>query len=301
MGVHHANEKILQEMRMQMNVECCFERQIPMKYTTLPSTRNCSTKRISGGFIIAAAVILLQNEAGAVPTVDLGDSSGFAVLAGSGITVAGAVNTTTITGDIGTYPTESITGLGNVVLNGVNQTGNAVTQNAKTDLTIAYDDAAGRTYDVLYTGGFDLVGLTLTPGVYKDASSLFLSGTLTLDAQNNPDAVWIFQAGSTLITASDSSVALIRGGQACNVFWQVGSSATLGTGTDFQGTILAQTSITLNTDATVYGRLLAQNGAVTLDNNTITSCVPEPGGTLLLAGSGLVVWFAVRKRLARAA
>ena len=127
--------------------------------------------------------------------VNMGTASDFAVLAGSGITVAGAVNTTVITGDIGTYPTTAITGLQNVTLNGVNHAGDAVTQIAKDDLVLAYNDAAMRPADATYAGGFDLVGLTLHPGVYSDASSLFLSGTLTLDAQGDPDAVFIFQAG----------------------------------------------------------------------------------------------------------
>lgn len=252
------------------------------------------------GLVISTALALLHQEAQAISTVSLGDATGFAVLAGSEITVAGTVNSTIITGDIGTYPTETITGLGNVILNGINQTGNAITVNAKTALGMAYTDAATRAYDVTYAGGFDLVGLTLAPGVYNNASSFALSGTLTLDGKGDPNAVWIFQAGSTLTTASHSSVALTGGAQACNVFWQVGSSATLGTGTDFQGSILALTSITLNTDATVAGRVLAQNGAVTLDNNTITSCVPEPSGAVLVA-SLLGVGFLIRKRIAKGA
>lgn len=238
--------------------------------------------------------------------VNMGTASDFAVLAGSGITVAGAVNTTVITGDIGTYPTPAITGLQNVTLNGVNHAGDAVTQIAKDDLVLAYNDAAMRPADATYAGGFDLVGLTLQPGVYSDASSLFLSGTLTLDAQGNPDAVFIFQAGSTLITASDSKVALIGGAQACHVFWQVGSSATLGTDTDFVGNILALTSITLNTGAEINGRLLARNGAVTLDENIVTRAicdqpnpsVPDGGSTLYYLGAGILPLIGLRRRLA---
>jgi len=235
--------------------------------------------------------------------VHLGTASSFAVLAGSGITVAGAVNSTTITGDIGTSPTPSITGLGNVVLNGVNQAGNAVTAQAKIDLGAAYTDSATRAYNTTYALGYDFVGQTLTAGVYNDAKSFFLSGTLTLDAQGNPDAVWIFQAGSTLITASDSRVVLIGGAQACHVFWQVGSSATLGTDTDFMGNILALTSITLDTGATMDGRALALNGAVTLDNNSITTpiCnsitgVPDGGSTLAMLGLGLGGLLTLRQR-----
>ena len=179
---------------------------------------------------------------------------------------------------------------------------------AKSDLVTAYNDAAGRPYDTLYGGGYDLGGQTLVSGVYHDDSSFFLTGTLTLDAQNNPDSVWIFQAGSTLITAAGisstspgSEVALINGAQACHVFWQVGSSATLGTYSDFVGNILALTDITLNTGATVDGRVLARNGAVTLDNNTITKAVcanrvPDAGSTLALLGFGVASLLAFRRQ-----
>lgn len=270
-------------------------------------------KTIPLSLVIATALILSQVARADPVTVNLGSAAGFAVLAGSGITVAGAVNTTKITGDIGTFPTTSITGLGNVVLNGVNQAGDAVTQGAKSDLVTAFNDAAGRSADTTYVGGFDLAGLTLTPGVYSDASSLFLSGTLTLDAKGNPDAVFIFQAGSTFISASNSFISLIGGADACRVFWLVGSSATLGTGTGFAGNILSLESITLNTGATLDGRALARNGAVTLDNNTIKvpDCiddstggnggphgtpVPDGANTFLLLGSGLAGLFALGRR-----
>lgn len=214
----------------------------------------------------------------AQPTVNLGTAASFAVLAGSGITNTGP---TTIIGDVGTFPTTSETGFGTVTIIGTNHAGDAVTQGAKTDLVIAYNDAAGRVPFTVVAG--DLGGQTLTPGVYQSASSLGLTGTLTLDAQGDPNAVFIFQMGSTLTTASASSVVLINGAQACNVFWQVGSSATLGTGSAFQGTILALTSITATTGAVVNGRLLARNGEVTLDTNTITVTIcdaPVRGITL---------------------
>lgn len=258
---------------------------------------------------LSVSALLALHTVATPVAVDLGTASDFAVLAGSGITVAGAVNTTIITGDIGTHPTPSITGLQNVVLNGANHADDAVTQNAKNNLVVAYNDAAIRPADVTYAGGFDLVGLTLFSGVYRDASSLFLSGTLTLDAQGNPDAVFIFQIGSTLITVSDSKVALIGGAQACHVFWQVGSSATLGTDTDFMGNILALTSITLNTGAEIEGRLLARNGAVTLDQNIITlaicddaggsggTSVPDGGGTFPYLAAGLLPLICLRKTL----
>ncbi|HEV2694374.1 MAG TPA: ice-binding family protein [Verrucomicrobiae bacterium] len=256
---------------------------------------------------LAALVFASQSVSANLVGVRLGTASDYAVLAGSGITVAGAAESTTITGDIGSSPTPAITGLGNVVLNGVNQAGNAVTAQAKTDLAMAYDDAAGRAYNMTYALGYDFAGQTLTAGVYNDASSFFLSGTLTLDAQGNPQSVFIFQTGSTFITASDSKVVLIGGAQACHVFWQVGSSATLGTDTDFMGTILAATSITLDTGATLDGRALALNGAVTLDDNSITTpvCaatgpvtgVPDGGNTLALLGLGLGGLSVLRRRL----
>jgi uncharacterized repeat protein (TIGR01451 family) len=199
------------------------------------------------------------------PPVNLGTAGNFAVLAGAGITNTGP---TTITGDVGTFPTTAETGFGSVTLIGTNHGGDAVTQLAKTDLTTAYNDAAGRVPAITVSG--DLGGLTLVPGVYKSTSSLGLTGTLTLNAQGDPNAVFIFQMGSTLTTASGSNVSLINGTQSCNIFWQVGSSAVLGTGSTFRGTILALASITATTGATVDGRLLAMTGAVTLDTNTIT-------------------------------
>jgi Ice-binding-like/VPDSG-CTERM motif len=145
----------------------------------------------------------------------------------------------------------------------------------------------------------------LDAGVYSisAASTANLTGTLTLDAQGNPNAVFIIQTSSTLVTASDSSVVLINGAQACHVFWVVDSSATLGTDTDFIGNILALTSIGLDTGATLDGRALAENAAVTLDDNTITeaicsatSSVPDGGSTLLLLGFGVVSMLGLRRQ-----
>jgi hypothetical protein len=223
-------------------------------------------------------------------SVELGSAAGYAALAGSGISITGP---TTITGDVGTFPTATITGLGNLTLTGVNHGGDAAAQTAKSDLLAGYNNAAGRAYDLVYAGGFDLVGQTLHAGVYNSGSSLFLSGTLTLDAQGDPNAVFIIQTGSTLITASNSKVVLINGAQARNVIWQVGSSATLGTGTDFVGSILALESITMTTGATLEGQALALNGAVTFDNNVIT--VPEPG-TLHLLVIGAASLAALKRR-----
>ncbi|MGZ6213637.1 MAG: ice-binding family protein [Candidatus Limnocylindria bacterium] len=193
----------------------------------------------------------------------LGTAGSFAVLAGAGITNTGP---TTITGDVGTFPTTTETGFGSVTLNGTNHAGDAVTQGAQTDLTTAYNTAAGSGPTTPVAA--DLGGQTLTPGVYNSASALGLTGTLTLSGTSSD--VWIFQAGSTLTTASGSSVVFIGGATSCNVYWQIGSSATIGTGSAFKGTIMALTSITVTTGATIEGRALARNGAVTLDTNTIT-------------------------------
>ena len=251
-------------------------------------------KRIPQGLVLVIAIMFLHYSADAdTNKVDLGSASSFAVLGGSGITVAGAVNSTVITGDIGTFPTTTITGLGNVVLNGTNHAGDGVTQTAKGDLTLSYLDAVGRT-PTTYYGVIDLAGYILTSGVYNASSTLGITGILTLDAGGDPDAVWIFQIGSTLTTANNSQILLSNGAQAANIFWQVGSSATLGTDSYFAGTILALDSITLTTGATVDGRVLARNALVTLDSNTINA-VPEPGSTLLI-GLGAAMVFVIRRQ-----
>ena len=241
------------------------------------------------GLALAGALISAHYNAMAM-SVDLGTAAGFAVLAGSGITSAGA---TTITGNIGTYPTPTLTGP-ILILSGTDYTADtSVMQQAKSDLSAAYSDAAGQTVSTLYGATFDLGGNTLEAGVYKVTESFGITGTLTLDAQNNPDAVWIFNAGSTLTAATGSKVVLLNGAQAGNVFWLVGSSATLQTDAYFTGSILALTSITLNTGATVDGRVLAQNGAVTFDNNIVI--VPECG-TVQLLGIGLMTLAAFQRR-----
>jgi len=203
----------------------------------------------------------------AQPSVQLGTAAPFAVLAGTTVTNTGS---SVISGDLGVSPGSAVTGFPpGQVNNGTQHITDGVALQAQSDLTTAYNDAAGRT--PVNTVSADLGGQTLAPGVYNSASSLGLTGTVTLDAQGDPSAVFVFQAGSTLITAPTSTVALTGGAQACNVFWQVGSSATLDTASTFVGTIMALTSATLDTGATVQGRVLARNGAVTLDTNTITT------------------------------
>ena len=216
--------------------------------------------------VVAAGMLVTFASGAAAPRpVPLGTADSFAVLAGSGITDTGS---TVITGDLGTFPTTRMTGTNLLVVHGTNHAGDSVTQGAKTDLVTAYNTAAGKGPTFPITA--DLGGQTLVPGFYNSGSSIGLTGTVTLNAKGNPNATFIFQAGSTLTTASASNVKLINGAQACNVYWQIGSSATLGTGSHLRGTILALTSITLTTGATVDGRVLARNGAVTLDTNTIT-------------------------------
>ncbi len=265
-----------------------------MKPTSLQKIGPASLNAIPKGIALAVAVTLIQQDAhAAVLVVNLGVASNFGVLAGSGITVAGAINSTSITGDIGSHPTPSITGLENVILDGVNHAGDAVTQQAKIDLAIAYADAAGRTPTTTYSPIFELGGSTLGSGVYKNPSSFSITTNLTLDAGGDPDAVWIFQMGSTLTTGPGSNVILTGGAKASNIFWQVGSSATLGTGSTLAGSILAQESITLTTGADLSGRALALTGAVTMDNNIVV--VPEAGSTLLF-GAGLLTLISRRRR-----
>ena len=235
-----------------------------------PQSRRASSVIAASTSVVALAIVgslvaLGTSAAAATSPVGLGTADSFAVLAGTGITNTGP---TTITGDIGTFPTTSITGLTSLTLLGTNHAGDSVTQAAKTDLTTAYTTAAGEGPTTAIAA--DLVGQTLKPGVYNSVSAVGLSGVLTLDAAGDPNAVWVFQAGSTLITASGSRVVMLNGAQSCNVYWQVGSSATLGTNSRFTGTILALTDISLQTGATVDGRALARNGAVTMDTNTIT-------------------------------
>jgi hypothetical protein len=230
--------------------------------------------------VIAVSLVATAPSASAAQAqVGLGTATSFAVLGGSTVTNTGP---TTISGDVGLSPGTAVVGFPpGLVTNGTIHAADAVALQAQNDVTTSFNDAAGR--GPVVDAGVDLGGQKLLPGVYNNATSMALTGTVTLDALGDPAAVFIFQAGSTLITASNATVSLVGAAQACNVFWQVGSSATIGTNTTFVGTVLALTSITMQTGATIEGRLLARNGAVTLDTNVITrptcATVPPPSTT----------------------
>ena len=239
--------------------------------TEFPRAATKSPHKVARMFavgVVSSALVVVGSSvaSAAVVPVALRTASSFVVLAGTGVTDTGP---TTLNGDLGTFPTTSITGAGSIAVNGTNHAGDGVTQGAKSDLTTAYLVAAGEGPTSPIAA--DLAGRTLTTGIYNSGSQIQLSGALTLDAAGDPNALFVFQAGSDLIVGPGASVVLTNGAQACNVFWQVTSSATLNSGARFKGTILALTSITLKTGATVEGRVLARNGDVTLDTNTITA------------------------------
>jgi hypothetical protein len=235
-------------------------------------------KALRVGLVLLASLCTLlfaSSALGATASVGLGSAAGFSVLGATTVTNTGP---TTMFGEEGLSPGSSVTGAPQVL--GQTHVDDAVAIAAKSDLTSAYNDAASRPSNG--SAGTDLAGQTFLPGVRTASSSLLLSsGSVTLNAQGNPNAVFIFQIASTLITESNTTVLLVGGAQACNVFWQVGSSATLGTGTHFVGTIMASATITANTGATIHGRLLAQTGAVNMDTNTITTsnCASSVSGS----------------------
>lgn len=203
--------------------------------------------------------------------VFLNSANAFAVLGGSTVTNSGP---TILTGNLGVSPGSAITGFppGSVI--GTTHAADATAAQAKLDLTAAYLDLAARSNAPIVIAG-NLGGLTLTPGLYKSTSSLEISsGDLTLDAQGDMDGVFVIQMASTLTTTPDRQIFLTGGAKAANVYWQVGSSATLGTDSVFKGNILALESISLGTGATIEGRALAQDGAITLLSNIVT--IPAP-------------------------
>jgi len=274
------------------------------KFSSPPSrSRKLIALSLSLGLVLGStSALIIEGGANATssPTkVQLASSASYSVLAGTTSTNAATAvgrTPTLLTANLGVYPGTSLTGFDKVdsgpgIVNGRIDSGNPLAASAQLDASAAYTDAQSRSGTSLSASAFQLGGHTYSPGVYSAGSSLDITGTVTLDGGGNPDAVFIFQAGSTLITAaggptdSASIVRLTNGAQAANVFWQVGSSATLGTYSYFSGTIIALTSITATTGASVNGRLIALNAAVTLDtNNVSTSTAP----VLTLSG-GLVV------------
>ncbi|MES2459659.1 MAG: ice-binding family protein [Armatimonadota bacterium] len=258
------------------------------------------------GAAIGAATLVFAGSPDRAQAADfLGSASSFAVLAGSTVTNKG---TTLLTGDLGVSPGTALTDFSDTSVTGSTHAGDAVAAQAQVDLTTAYTTLAGLTPSTNLSG-INLGGLTLTAGVYRFNSSAQLTGGLILDAQNNPNALFVFQIGETLTTASLSSVTFINGGAADNLYWQVGSSATLGTNTAFRGSIVALTSITLTTGATIEdGRALARNAAVTLDTNRITvplaataTVAPEPGSLALVLPVLGAVGMVLRRRRTYAA
>jgi hypothetical protein len=249
------------------------------------------TASVLGCFLLALSLTFPHRIARAQgqTTVNLGAAGSYAVLAGSTVTSTGG---TVVNGDLGVSPGTAVTGFPpGTVVNGAIHANDASAIAAEAALITAYNDAAGRTLGAITVAG-NLGGTTLTPGLYKSTSSLAISsGNLTLDALGNPNAVFIFQMASTLTTSSGLQVILSGGANPANIFWQVGSSATLGTSSVFEGNILASQSISLATGATLNGRALAEVGGVSLDSNSINAPVPEPGALGLFAlGFGLIAW-----------
>jgi hypothetical protein len=235
-------------------------------------------RRITSSFRLAAVAVLAvatasliaaaapADAATAAAPVPLGTAANFAVLAAATVTNTGP---TTITGDLGLSPGTSVTGFPPGKVTGTVYTADSVALQAEADLTTAYNDAA--VLAATATIPVELGGTIETPGVYVSPAGTFgITGTLTLNAQGNPAAVFVFKAASTLITASASNVKLVNGAKAANVFWLVGSSATLGTYSTLRGNIMALASITVTTGVTIHGRALARTAAVTLDTDTIT-------------------------------
>jgi hypothetical protein len=245
---------------------------------------------LGAALLTVFATLALAGPASAAAPVPLGSASTYGVL--SGTPDASNTGPTVINGDLGVWPAASCIGFqapciggGPGVVNGAIHLADGAAMQAQSDLTTAYNNAAGQPFKTI---GPQLAGATLTPGVYNSASGfdIAVGGTLTLDAQGNSGALFIFQAGSTVVANSGSQVRLINGAQSCNIFWQVGSSATIGTGTRFVGNVLALTSIAAQTGAVIDGRLLARNGETTMETNTITrpACTPVTAPVVTITG-----------------
>jgi len=241
--------------------------------TAYSATITTGAKDVAGNALAANKVWDFTTAAtsGSQTAPALGGAAAFVILAGSTVTNTGA---TALTGDLGVSPGTAVTGFPPGTFTGTKHAGDATSATALADLTVAYNDAAGRTLAPVTVAG-NLGGLTLPPGLYKSTSSLAISsGDLTLDAQGDANAVFIFQMASTLTTTTGRAVILSGGAKASNVFWQVGSSATFGTTSVFKGTVMADQSITLNTGASLNGRALARIGAVALAGNAVVMPTP---------------------------
>jgi hypothetical protein len=247
----------------------------------MPITRRSRTVTLVAiWFLLALGFAVTGSaQAGAANPLGLGTATSFAILAGSTVTNTGP---STIGGDLGVSPGTAITGFPPGTVTGTIHSADALAESAQADATTAYNAAAAQATTATITA--DLGGQALDPGVYT-GTTLSITGTLTLDAHGDPNALFVFQSAKTLITASESTVSLINGANPCNVYWQLGSSATLGTNSVFVGTVLAQASVSATTGAMVDGRLIARNGAVTLDSNTVTApnCAPPPTTTTTAA------------------
>jgi uncharacterized protein with beta-barrel porin domain len=252
--------------------------------------RRLATRSAASAFsLLAMAFATTTRVQAQAPPPPLGALALFGVLASSTVTNTGAstiTGTPALPGDLGVSPGNTFANVGIMTFStgGVTHLGDATASSAEFDLTTVYNNLMARTATANLTGQ-NLGGLTLVPGVYNFNSSAQLTGALTLNGLGNPNAVFIFNIGSALTTASASSVLLINGAQGGNVFWRIGSSATLGTTTAFAGDILAQASITLNTGADITcGSAWARTGAVTLDTDSITLCNLLAGGSVLGLG-----------------
>jgi hypothetical protein len=273
-----------------MTALVCFGALVLRRLHPSPSAANRLVGASLVTVVLASTVVFaagITANAAIVPTIQLGTASNYAVLAASTVTNTG---NTVLNGSLGLSPGSSITGFppGVVVPPSTIDATNAAALQAQSDLTAAYVNAAGRPLDA--TTPADLTDLVLVGGVYAGPApgkpALELTGPLVLDGEGDPDSVFIFQTDSTLITGTGSTVSLINGAQACNVFWQVGSSATLGEDSVFVGNILALTSVSVGSNVVVDGRALARNGAVTLINDVFTApgCTQAPPTTTTTLG-----------------